>query len=184
MTGTPLTGARSLIANAAIGVETLRSSWGVLSMAVIKWMRWTKLTPAAGTLTGGRSLISKAETEVETSRFPAVCSITISQYFKKRSAKLNTHTEASSNLCARSPIGVTSRNGWHEISGASARCRSCCPTPMYGTQRWLLGLEEFLKHALHIVDDVQVQSERERALDYISESWDGHTMALIRRDRN
>ena len=29
---------------------------------------WTKLTPAAETLTGGRSLISKVETEVETSR--------------------------------------------------------------------------------------------------------------------
>ena len=135
-------------------------------MAVIKWMRWTKLTPAAGTLTGGRSLISKAETEVETSRLRAVCSITISQYLKMRRAKLNTHTDTSGNLWARSPIGVTSRNGWNEISGASARCRSCCPTPMYGTQRGLLGLENssFLMSALHIVDD---QRERERTLDYI-----------------
>ena len=81
-----------------------------------------------------------------------------------RRAKLKRHTNASGNLCAR-----RSRNGWHKISGASAcRCRSCWPTPNYGTQRWLLGLEDFLKHALHIVDDVQVQSERERTLDYIS----------------
>ena len=168
MTGTPLTGARSLIANAAIEVETRRSSWGVLSMVVIKWMRWTKLTPAAGTLTGGRSLISKAETEVETSRLRAVCSITISQYLKMRRAKLNTHTDASGNLCARSPIQVNRRNGWYEISGASAcRCRSCWPRPIHWTPRPFLGLEIFffLMRALHVVDD---QSERERTLDYIS----------------
>ena len=122
-------------------------------------MRWTKLTSAAGTLTGGRSLMV-------TSRSRAVCSITISHYLKMRRAKLNTHTDTSGNLWARSPIGVTSRNGWNEISGASARCRSCCPTPMYGTQRGLLGLENssFLMSALHIVDD---QRERERTLDYI-----------------
>ena len=36
---------------------------------------------------------------------------------------------------------------------------------MYGTQRWFLGLENFLENALHIVDD---RSERERFLDYIS----------------
>ena len=75
-----------------------------------------------------------------------------------RRAKLNTHPDASDNMCACSPIrlGVTSRNGWHEISGASAcRCRSWWPTPMYGTQRWLLGLKDFPINALHIVDDVK-----------------------------
>ena len=36
-------------------------------LVIIK-MWWSKLTPAAGTLTGGRSLISKAEAEVETPR--------------------------------------------------------------------------------------------------------------------
>ena len=86
--------------------------------------RWTKLTPAVGTLTEGRSLISKAEIE-ETPRLRAVCSITICQYLKMRRAKLNTHTDASGTLCARSPI---QRNGWYEISGASARR---CPRPMY-----------------------------------------------------
>ena len=71
-----------------------------------------------------------------------------------RRAKLNTHTDASGNLCARSPIRVASRKEWHEISGASAcRCQSCWPMPMYGTQRWLLGLNEFPINALHIVDD-------------------------------
>ena len=71
-----------------------------------------------------------------------------------RRAKLNTHTDASGNLCARSPNRVKRRNGWHEISGASAcRCRSCWPRPMYGTPRWFLGLENGLINALHIVDD-------------------------------
>ena len=72
-----------------------------------------KLTPAAGKLTGGRSLISKAEAEVETPKIWAVCSIALSQYLKMRRAKLNTHTDASRNLRACSPIrlGVTSRNG-------------------------------------------------------------------------
>ena len=50
-------------------------------------LRWTKLAPAAGTLTGRRSLISEAETEVETSKLWAVCSITISQYIKMRRVK-------------------------------------------------------------------------------------------------
>ena len=84
-----------------------------------------------------------------------------------RRAKLNTHTDASGNLCAHSPIqlGVTSRNGQHEISGASAcRCRCCLPKPMCGTQRWFLRLENFLQNALHI----KSQSESERSLDYIS----------------
>ena len=116
------------------------------------------MTPAAGTLTVGRSLISEAETEVETPRLRAVCSITINKYSKMRRAMLNTHTEASGNLCARNPIRVTSslslRNEWHKIRGASVcRCRSCWPLPMYGTQRWLLGLEEFPINALHIVED-------------------------------
>ena len=47
-------------------------------------MCWTRLAPAAGTLTGG-SLISKAETEVESVEIPGlwvVCSITISQYLE------------------------------------------------------------------------------------------------------
>ena len=165
MNGTPLTGVRSLI---AIEVETRSSSWGVLSMAVINWMRWTKLTPEAGTLTGGRSLISKAETEVSTPRIRAVCSIRISQYLKMRRAKLNTHTDASGNLCVRSPIRIKRRNGCYEISGASAcRCRSYCPRPMYWTPIRFLGQENFffLMSALHIVDD---HSERERTLDYIS----------------
>ena len=164
ITGTPLTGVNSLI---AIEVETLSSSWGVLSMAVINWMRWTKLTSAAGTLTGGRSLISKAEAEVSTPRIRAVCSITISQYLKMRRAKLNTHTDASGNLCVRSPIRIK-RNGCYKISGASAcRCWSNCPRPMYWTPIRFLGLENFffLMSALHIVDD---HSERERTLDYIS----------------
>ena len=86
-----------------------------------------------GILTGGISLISKAETEVETLRLWAVCSKTISQYQKMRRAKLNTHSDASGNLCAYSTIrlGVPSRNGWQEIIGASAcRCRSCWPRTM------------------------------------------------------
>ena len=121
----------------------------------------TKLTPAAEILTGGRSLISKAETKVETSRLRAVCSITISQYSKKQRAKLNTHIDTSGGFCARSPIRVTSRNGWHEISGASTcRCQSCWPTPMYGTQRWLLGVENFPIKALHIVDNNVEEKER------------------------
>ena len=55
--------------------------------------------------------------------------------------------------------------------------------PMYGTQRWLLGLEDFPINALHIVDD---RSEREGTLEYISEI----EMAIVfdsdiqRRDRN
>ena len=147
---------------------------------------WTKLTPAAGTLTAGRSLISKAEPEVETPRLWVVCSITISQYLKMRRPKLNTHTDASGNLCACSPIPVTHRNGWYEIRISSARacrCRRRWPAPIYGTQRWLLGLEDFPINALHIVDD---RSEREGTLDYISEI----EMAIVfdsdiqRRDRN
>ena len=122
------------------------------------------MTPAAGTLTGGRSLIFKAETEVETPRLRALCSITISQYFKMQRTKLNTHTDASGNLRACCPIqlGAASKNGWHGISGASARC---WPRSMYGTQRWLLGLENSPINALHIIGD---QSERVRTLDYIS----------------
>ena len=124
-------------------------------MAAIKWLfkMWTKLTRAAGTLTGGKSLISKAETEVETPRLRTVCSITISQYLKMRWAKLNTHTDTSGNLHACSRI--TSRNGWHEISGTCyvCRCRSFWLRPMYWTQRSFLGLEEFLINALHIVGD-------------------------------
>ena len=117
--------------------------------------RWTKLTPAVETLTGGRSLISKAETEVETPRLRAVCLITICQYFKIQRTRLNSHTDASGNLCASSLIrlGVTSKNGWHWISGASAcRCESCWPRNMYGIQRWLLGLEKSLINAHHIVE--------------------------------
>ena len=122
---------------------------------------WTELTPAPETLTRGRSLISKAEIEVETSRLWAVCSITLTQYLKMRWAKLNTHTDASSNLCACSRI--TSRNEWQEISGACYECRrSCWPRPMYRTQRWFLGLEKFLIKALHIVDD---EGQRERTID-------------------
>ena len=64
-------------------------------------MCWTRLAPAAGTLTGG-SLISKAETEVEIPGLWAVCSITISQYLEMR--KKMTHTDASGNLCARNLI--------------------------------------------------------------------------------
>ena len=170
MTGTPLTEARSLtwISNAAIEVETCKSSWRVLLMAVINRMSWIKLTPATGILTGGRSLISKAETEVETPRLRALCSITIRQYFKMQRTKLNAHTGASGNLCSCSPIrlGVASKNGWHGISGASSacRCESCWPRPMYGTERWLLGLENSLINALHIVDNPSV---RVRTLDYI-----------------
>ena len=121
------------------------------------------------TLTGGRSLISKAEIEVETPILWAVCSITIIQYLKMRQAKLNTHADASGNSCACSRI--TSRNGWDGISGPGAsachecRCRSCWPRPMYWTQRWFLGLENFLINARHNVDD---QGQRERYLDYIS----------------
>ena len=137
-------------------------------MAVIKWlyskMRWTKLTPAAGTLTGERSLISKAETEVETPRLWVVCSITISQCLKMRWAKLNTHTDAG-YLCACSRI--TSKNGSNEISIAcyKCRCRSCWPRPTYWTQKWFLGAENFPINALHIVDD---QGQRNWSLDYIS----------------
>ena len=91
-----------------------------------------------------------------------------------RRAKQITHPNASGNLCARSPIRVKSRNGCHEISGASAcRCQSCWPTSMYGTQRWILGLDDFLKHALHIVYDVQVEGESEETLDYIRDCY-GH----------
>ena len=108
-----------------------------------------KLTPAAGTLTRGRSLISGSETEVETPRLSAVCSITKNQYLKKQWAKLNAHTDASGNLCDCSRI--TSWNVWHEISGAcyECRCRSCSPMLMYRTQRWFLGLENFLIKAFH-----------------------------------
>ena len=78
-------------------------------------------------------------------------------------AKLNTHTDASGNLCLIR-LGVTSRNGWHEISGAGAyRHRSRWPRPMYGTQRWFLGLEDFLINVLHIVDD-QVEGAKEKGL--------------------
>ena len=137
-------------------------------MAAIKRlfkMRWTKLTPAAGTRTGRSwSLISKAENEVETPRLWAVCSITISQWLKMRKAKRKTHSDAS-NLCAWIPIRVTSRNGWHEISGASAcRCRSCWSRHMHWTPRRFLGFEKkILRSALHIK-----VNERERSLYYIS----------------
>ena len=73
-----------------------------------------------------------------------------------RWVKLKTH--ASGNLSARtgSRIRFTSKNGWHEISGASAcRCQGCWPRPMYGTSRWFVELEKFLKEAFHIVDDDQ-----------------------------
>ena len=44
---------------------------GSLIDEVVKWLfeiRWTKLTPAAGTLTKARSVISGTETKVETPR--------------------------------------------------------------------------------------------------------------------
>ena len=101
-----------------------------------------------------------------------------------RRAKLN-HTDASSNLCASSPIrlSVTSKKGWHGISGASAcRCKRCWPRPMYGTHRWLLGLENSLIKALHIVDD---QGEWVKTLDYISHGVVGRIRAIQpQRDRN
>ena len=109
----------------------------------------TKLTPVAGTLTGGRSPISK----LEAPKLWAVCSI--SQYLKIGMVKLNTHTFTSGKLGAWSRIRVTSRNGWHEISGASAcRCRSCRPWPLNWTLIRFLGLESFvfLISTLHIVD--------------------------------
>ena len=174
MTGTPLTGPRSLIARVETEVETRRSSQPVLSMAAIKWLFkiWTKLTPAAGKLTGGRSLVSKTETEVETPRLWAVCSITISKYLKMGWAKLNTHTDASGNLCACNRIRVTSRDGWR---GACHECRfrSWWHRPMHWTQRRFLGLENFPINALHIVQwyrsvNDQSESELERSLDYIS----------------
>ena len=69
-----------------------------------------------------------------------------------RKVKLNTHTVSSVNLCAWNRIRDTSRNGWHEISGASAcRCRSCRPRPMHWTLIRFLGLGNFMS-ALHIVD--------------------------------
>ena len=57
--------------------------------------------------------------------------------------------DASFNDIECSPIrlGVSSKNGWHGINGASAcRCESCWPRSLYGTQsrRWLLGLENSL----------------------------------------
>jgi hypothetical protein len=44
--------------------------------------------------------------------------------------KLNTHIDASGNLCACQYSRMT--NGWHEISGAcyDCRCRSCWPHPI------------------------------------------------------
>ena len=79
-------------------------------------------------------------------------------------AKLNPHTDASGNfkLCACSHI--TSRNGWHEIGDAcyECRCRSCWSRPMVWSQRWFLGLENFLINAFHIDDD---QGQR---VDYLS----------------
>ena len=70
---------------------------------------------------------------------------------RAKQVKLNAHTDASGNLCAFSRIQVTSRNGWHEISGANAcRCRGCWPEPVYGSQMWFLRLENFLVNALHI----------------------------------
>ena len=110
------------------------------------------LTRVAGTLTGGRSLISKAETKVETPKSWAVCLITTSQSLKMRRVKLNTHVVASVNLCAWNRIRDTSRNGRHEISGASAcRCRSCRPRPMHGTLIRFLRLGNFMS-VLHIVE--------------------------------
>ena len=152
----------------------------------IKWsfkMWWSKLTPAAGTLTGGRSLISKAETEVESPRLWAVCSITISQYLNMRWAKLNAHTDAGGNLCACTGSCFTSRNGWYEIGGACyegrCRCRCCWPRPMFWTQRWFVGLENFLIKALHIAYD---QGQRERSLDYLS--GECQTWTLAKHNRN
>ena len=125
----------------------------------------TKLTPAARTLTGGRSFIPKAETKVETPKSWALCLITISQYLKMRWAILNTHTDGSVNLCARSCIRVASKKGWNGISGPSARrCWSCWHWP-YRTQRWILGLEKFLINPLHSAD---TKVKERKTLDYIS----------------
>ena len=56
---------------------------------------------------------------------------------------------------------------------------------MYGTHRWLLGLENSLIKALHIVDD---QSERVKTLDYISHGVVGRISSIRaiqpQRDRN
>ena len=166
MAGT-LTWVRSLITKAEVEVETQKSSWAVWSMVVIKgFIRHAKLTPAAGTLTGGWSLISKVETKVETPRLWAVCSRTINWYIKMRLAKLNPHTDANGNLCVCSC--VTGKSGWHDISGAcyECRCRSCWPSTMYWTQRWSLGLENFLITVipLHIVLMIEVKEK-----DYIRE---------------
>ena len=91
--------------------------------------------------------------DVETPRLWAVCSITINQYLKIQWATLNTHTDASGNLCASSLSVITCRNGWHEISGSCYECRSYWPRSMYWIQKWFLEFESFLKNALHIVDD-------------------------------
>ena len=69
-----------------------------------------------------------------------------------RRVKLNTHVVASVNLCAWNRIRDTSRNGRHEISGASAcRCRSCRPRPMHGTLIRFLQIGNFMS-VLHIVE--------------------------------
>ena len=144
-------------------------------MEEIKWlfkMCPRKLTPAAGTLTGGRSLISKAGTKVETPKLWAVCSITICQYLKMRRPKLNAHTEASDIWCAC--IRIRSWNEWHEIGGACYECRcegrSCWPrlSFMFWTQGWFLGLKKLPINALHIVD--QLEGQREKDLDYLSQT--------------
>ena len=75
-------------------------------------MWWTKLTPAAGTLTRARSLISEAETEIKTPRLWAVCSIAKNQYitFKIRWAKLT-----PAITCAFAVASLAWKDEWMQL---------------------------------------------------------------------
>ena len=79
-----------------------------------------------------------------------------------RWAKLNTHTDASGNLCACNRI--ITMNGWHEIGGACYECRCWSRWSMIicWTQRWFLGLKNLLVEALHLVDGQSQSQELNR----------------------
>ena len=97
-----------------------------------------------------------------------------------RRVKLNTHTAASGNLCVWNRIRDTSRNGWHEIRGASAcRCRSCRPRSMHWTLIRFLGLGNFMS-ALHIVV-ARWWSEWKGKISWLHK-WSWYAIILSRTD--
>ena len=94
---------------------------------------------------------------------------------------LNTHTAASGNFCAWNRIRDTSRNGRHEISGASAcRCRSCRPRPMLWTLIRFLGLGNLMS-ALHWhIVDARWWSEWKEKISRLHK-WSWYAIILLSR---